>query len=66
MILQTFKKFGRAQLVVEDSINQFNTIFRFKIAPLLHLIFMKSESQILQKNTNCFRGRYFQLERGLH
>ena len=51
MILKAFKKFGRAQLVVEDSINQFNTILHFKIAPLLHTIFMESESQILQKNT---------------
>ena len=51
MILKTFKKFGRAQLVVEDSISQFNTVFQIKIVPLLHTIFMKSESQILQKNT---------------
>ena len=51
MILKTFKKFGRAQLVVEDSINQFNTVFQFQILHLLHTIFMKSESQILQKNT---------------
>ena len=51
MILKTFKKFGRAQLVVEDSINQFNTVFQFQILHLLHTIFMESESQILQKNT---------------
>ena len=51
MISKTFKKFARAQLVVEDSINQFNTIFHFKILPLLHTFFTKSDCQILQKNT---------------
>ena len=51
MILKTFKKFGRAQLVVEDSINQFSTVFQFINLHLLHKNFMKSESQILQKNT---------------
>ena len=51
MILKNFKIFGRAQLVVEDSINQSNTVFHFKIVPLLHTTFMKSESQILQKKT---------------